>query len=133
MGPWHKNYINIQHSWALGTHVSAFLFLGKKIFPPFMFGVVNNCPLYLWNQPISHSMSGNEQIPQIHYFLSYIQWNLFKKWPVIRHKEDKKLRIAFSFPWTAFLIIVIPLDLTEKVWLEVFAHFPNIEGEIGWF
>ena len=64
-----------KHSTQLGSRNSCkciFIF-GKKNFPPFMFGVVNNCPLYLRNQPISHSMSGNEQIPQIHYFLSYIQ------------------------------------------------------------
>ena len=33
----------------------------------------------------------------------------------------------------SFLIIVIPLGLTEKNnVLEIFTHFLNIEGDIGW-
>ena len=57
-----------------------------------------------------------------------------KKVSIVRHKKDKKLRIALLFSEIAFIIIATSLDLTKKSnRLDVFANFSNIEGEIGWF
>ena len=111
----------------------SYIFCEKNIFPPLclkQFTIppppllslkLTNFPLYVWK---------NQQITQICYHCSQIQWNLFKKLLVVQQKEEKKLQIALLFSWIAFLPTVIPSDLIEKSnIIGIFALFPIVEND----
>ena len=89
-----------------------------------------NFLIYLWNQQISPWCLGNEQMPSICYFF----WlNLSKNFEeIIKEGETvKNCTIAFTdCICNHYNIIGFNWKSNE---LEVFANFPNIEREIGWF
>ena len=100
-----------------------------------MFGVIHNSQfshvslkssnflLYIWKMG---------KYPQFVIFLVKSNRKFLKKFLAVHYKKEKKLKICIVIFVNAFVIIVISLDLTEKVKdLKVFSYFSNIEGEIN--